>query len=130
MSDKQYAITLDKERCIVRLIVHGEIAKDVGERIITQARTTAAENQYNILCDVRQARVKASFADWFYLPRKLAVFQKTRAVKTAILITSGQQEEEYKFFETVTHNLGIGHKIFLQEDDALDWLKEVMVEKG
>ena len=49
MSDKQYEITLDKDRCIVRLIVHGEIAKDVGKNIITQARKKASENQYNIL---------------------------------------------------------------------------------
>jgi len=129
MSDKQYEITLDKERCIVRLIVRGELEKDLGEKIITQARTKASETLYNILCDVRQAKVKAVLADWFYLPRKLDIYPKTHAVKTAILITPGQQESEYRFFETVAHNLGINIRIFLQEKDALEWLKKVMVDK-
>ena len=129
MNDKQYEIILDKEQCIVRLIVRGVIAKDVGEKIIIQARKIAAETKYNILCDVRQTIVKVVLVDWFYLIRKLDIFRKTQDVKTAILITPRQQEEEYKFFETVSHNLGISHKIFFQEKDALDWLKQVMVEK-
>ena len=129
MSDEPYEIKLDKELCIVRLTVHGEVAKNIGEKIITQARTEAAKTHFNILCDVRQAKVKTILTDWYYLPRKLDIYSKTLNVKTAILITPGQQEEEYKFFETVTHNLGLSIKIFLQEKDALDWLKKFAVEK-
>ena len=124
MSNKQYDIICDEEHCIVRLNVRGELAKSVGEKIINEARTKAAENQYNILCDVRQAKVNVAFTDWFYLPRKQDVYSKTRAVRTAILITPGQQEEEYNFFENVTHNLGINIRIFFQETDALGWLKK------
>ena len=127
MSDKPYEITLDKERCIVHLIVRGELAKDVGEKIITQARTEAANTQYNILCDVRQAKVKTVLTDWFYLPRTLDIYKKTQAVKTAILINPNKQESEYRFFETVTQNLGISIKIFLHEKDALKWLKKCRV---
>jgi len=129
MSNKQYQIILDKERCIVLLIVHGELSKEAGEDIITQTRMKALENQYNILCDVRQAEINVGFADWFYLPRKLDIYQKTRAIKTAILITPGQQEKEYKFFENVAHNLGISIKVFTREKDAVDWLNKVKVDK-
>ena len=129
MRNKQYKIILDKERCIVLLIVNGELSKEVGEDIITQVRKKAAENQYNILCDVRQAKINVGFVDWFYLPRKLDIYQKTRAVKTAILITPGQQEKEYRFFENVTHNLGISIKVFARDKDALDWLNKVKVDK-
>jgi hypothetical protein len=123
MGNKQYEIIRDEEQCIIRLNVYGQLEKDVGEKIITEARTQAAENQFNILCDVRQAKVNVAFIDWFYLPRKLDVYSKTKTVKTAILVTPGQQEEEYSFFETVTHNLGINVKIFIQEKDALEWSK-------
>jgi len=124
VSNKQYEIVRDEEQCIIRLNVYGELAKDVGENVITQARTKAAENQYNILCDVRKAKIKAAFIDWFYLPRKLEIYSKTRAVKTAILVTPGHQEEGYSFFETVAHNVGIKIKIFIKEADALVWLKK------
>ena len=124
MSNKQYEITRDDEHYIMRINVHGVLAKDIGEKVIAQGRTKAAENQYNILCDVRQAKIKAAFTDWYYLPRKLDIYSKTKAVKTAILVTPGQQEEEYSFFETVTHNLGIRVKIFTRGKDALKWLKK------
>ena len=123
MSNEHYEIIFDKEQRILRMNVHGELEKDIGEKVITEARTKAAENQYNVLYDVRQAKIKVAFVDWFYLPRKLEVYSKTKAVKSAILITPGQQEEEYSFFETVTHNLGINVKIFIQEKDAIEWLK-------
>ena len=123
MSNKQYEIILDEEQRIIRINVYGELEKDVGEKIITEARTKAAKNQYNALYDVRQAKINAAFVDWFYLPRKLEVYSKTKAVKTAILITPGVQEKEYSFFETVTHNLGINNKIFMKEKDAIEWLK-------
>ena len=76
MSSNQYEITVNNKRRIVHMIVSGELAKDVGEKIITQARIKAAETGYNILCDVRQAKVKADLVDWYYLPRKLEIFQK------------------------------------------------------
>lgn len=130
MSNNPYEINVDQEQCIVRLIVRGEVSKDIGKEIITKARRKAAETQCNILCDVRQAKVKTILIDWYYLPRELEIYQSTRAVKTAILITSGQQEEEYQFFETVTHNLGIGIKVFHQENDAISWLKKVDEKKN
>ena len=49
MSDKQYEIICNEEEHIVHLNVYGEIEKDVGEKAITEARTKAAENKYNIL---------------------------------------------------------------------------------
>ena len=81
MGNKQYEIIRDEEQCIIRLNVYGQLEKDVGEKIITEARTQAAENQFNILCDVRQAKVNVAFIDWFYLPRNQMYTQKLRPLK-------------------------------------------------
>jgi hypothetical protein len=58
------------------------------------------------------------------LPRRLAVYKnmKTRRNKTAIVVTAGRQENVYRFFETVASNMGLWIKIFLREEDALEWL--------
>jgi hypothetical protein len=127
MSKEQCSITLDAERRLARIIARGELDREQGEEIITRALSTAAEHQYNILCDVRQAVVKVTLADWFYMPRTLAIFknEEVRAINTAILIAPGKQEDEYKFYETVIHNLGMNLKIFLKEEDALEWLSSV-----
>jgi hypothetical protein len=126
MSKAEYTITLDTERCIVLVAAHGDLPKELGEEVITRALTTAAGHQYPIFCDVRHAEVKVSLADWFFLPRTLAILRdaKMRAIKTAILISPGSHERTYGFYETVTHNLGMSLKIFLEEKKALEWLKE------
>ena len=124
MSDGQYTITLDHERGLVHVIAHGEFNRDLGDELITNTLEKAAEYHYSILCDVRKLKARVGFSDWFLLPRRLAVYRnvKTRYIKTAIVVTTGKQEKVYGFFETVTRNLGMNIRIFLREEDALEWL--------
>jgi len=98
----------------------------LGEELIKEARTEAARHKFNILCDVRGSTAKVTMADWFFLPRTLDVYlkTKTRFVKTAIVVSTGRQENTYKFFGTVTQNLGLNIRIFLDVADALQWLEE------
>jgi hypothetical protein len=118
------SITLDTSRQLVRVVAKGELYREDGEEIITQALSTAAEHGYNVFCDVRKTEVKVTLADWFDMPRTLKIFrnEKTRLINTAVLISRGKQEEDYKFYETVSHNLGRHVKIFFTEKEALAWL--------
>ena len=125
MSDGHYTITLNQEQRLVYVIAQGEFDLDLGEQLITDARQKATENQYNILCDVRASRANVNLADWFFLPRRLTAYKnlKTRNITTAIVVTTGRQENVYRFFETVAGNIGLRIKIFLDEEDALEWLE-------
>jgi len=125
MNEGQYTITLDHDRRLVRVVTRGEIARDVGEDLITNARAEAAKYQYNIFCDVRESRAKVGLADWYFLPRRLLLYRKAKTanIKAAIIVSAGRQERVYRFFETVTQNLGLSIKIFLEEEKALDWLR-------
>jgi hypothetical protein len=124
MSAGQYTMTLDHEQGVVHVIGQGEFNRDLGDEMITNAREKAAEYHYRILCDVRQLKAKVGLAEWYFLPRRLAVYRnaKTRNIKTAIVVTTGKQEKVYRFFEIVTRNLGMNIRIFLREKDALEWL--------
>jgi hypothetical protein len=124
MSDGKYTITLDHEQGVVHVIGQGEFHRDLGDELITNTLEIAAEHHYSILCDARQIKAKVGFSDWFLLPRRLAVYRnvKTRYIKTAIVVTTGKQAKVYRFFETVTRNLGMNIRIFLREEDALEWL--------
>jgi hypothetical protein len=124
MDKGQYTITLDHERGLVRVYAQGEFDGKLGEELITNARKKAAEHQYNILCDVRESRAVVSLGDWYFLPRRLAAYKnrETRTVRTAIVVSTGRQEKVYRFFENVTSNLGLKIRIFLHEEDALEWL--------
>jgi hypothetical protein len=124
MKTESYSITMDKERHLVQVIARGEIRRELGHTIVSQSLVKAAEHQYDILCDVREAQIIATFTDWFFMPRTLAVFKdaKVRKVATALLIKPGKQEDGFRFYETVVSNLGMRFKIFTAEKDALDWL--------
>ena len=124
MDKGHYTLTLDHERGLVHVVAQGEFDFKLGGELITDARTLAAEHQYNIFCDVRESRAKVNLADWYYLPRRLFVYNdwKTRTTNTAILVRTGRQENAYRFFETVASNLGLQIKIFLAKEEALDWL--------
>jgi hypothetical protein len=125
MDKGHYTITLDHRRALVHVVAQGEFNFESGGELITDARKQAAEHQYNIFCDVRESSAKVNLADWFYLPRRLFVYRdrKTRTAKTAILIRTGSQENAYRFFETVANNLGLRIKIFLQKEEALEWVR-------
>ena len=125
MDKGHYTITLDHERDLVRVLAQGEFDYKSGSDLITEARQQAAEHQYDIFCDVRESRAKVNLVDWFYLPRRLFVYTdwKTRTANTAILVSAGKQEKAYRFFETVANNLGLQIKIFLREEEALEWLE-------
>jgi hypothetical protein len=129
MSDGHYTIKLNHEQGLVHVIARGEFDRDLGDEMITKSRKKAANYHYNILCDVRQSTAKVAFSDWFLLPRRLAVYRnvKTRYIKTAILVARGKQEKVFRFFETITRSLGMNIRIFLQKEDALEWL---LSEKG
>lgn len=124
MSKGQYTITLDHENGWVVVSAYGEITRDLGDELITQARAKAAEYHYNIICDVRKSKARVTLADWYFLPRRLAVYRniKTRHIKTAIIVNEGKQEKTYRFFETVTSNLGLNIRVFFRETDAKKWL--------
>lgn len=124
MSKGEYKVTVDKTNAIVRVVATGVFDKTLGDEMITQTRTTAGKYRYNIFCDATMVKVKASVLEWFLLPRTLPVLQdqKTRTIRAAVLIARGDQEENFKFYETVTYNVGMNLKVFFNEEEAIKWL--------
>ena len=96
-----------------------------GERIITAAREASAENNYDILYDIRQATTTVPYASWFSLPRELEVFKDLNAwrFKAAVLASqSDKAVDDYKFYELVTGNIGLRIRLFFEENEAIEWL--------
>ncbi len=59
------------------------------------------------------------------MPRELEVLTTgpTRQVKVAILIPE-EQAQGYSFYETAAGNVGLSVRIFLEENEAIEWLRE------
>ena len=124
MNMGEYNITVDDANAIIRVVASGNFDKELGDKMITETRTAASKYGYNIFCDATKAIVKVSVIEWFLLPRTLPVLQnkEIRTIKSAVLIPSDEQKENYKFYETVTYNVGMNLKVFFNEEDAMNWL--------
>lgn len=126
MTSGEYEITLDDDRGLVRVVVKGMIKRELGEEIITTARTVGAQKKYHIIYDMRQATADVTLADWYFLPQRLTVLKKveTRILRAAVLIQPDEQQKDYQFYETVMNNQGMRVRIFLKEQMAIKWLSE------
>ncbi len=122
MSAHTYEITIDEEKRLVHLVVKGELDKFEGQQVIIETRAKAAEIKYNILCDITSASFKVTLADWFYLARNKEIYPSRPSGKTAVLINPDARKI-YKFVQDVTRNAGLNIRVFLNENDALKWLK-------
>ncbi len=57
-----YDVSLDHELRLVRITASGTLYQNDGEKIITTARTAAAENNFNVLYNIREATAIVRFA--------------------------------------------------------------------
>lgn len=121
MAEFQYNLTVDEENRVIRLVVEGELNKNEGQMIIRETRKKAVDLELDILCDISQAKIKVTLADWFYLVRNRDIYPSRPAGKTALLINPDSREI-YQFFLNVSRNVGFNFKYFFTEEDALDWL--------
>ncbi len=119
-----FVVDLDHDRGFVRATATGDVLQRDGERIITTARTTAAEYGYSVLYDMQHATPRVPLSNWFHLPRELAVLKdsKTRYIKAAIVISADAPVAAYEFYELVAQNLGLSVRIFFSEGEAVAWL--------
>jgi len=121
MAEFQYNLTVDEENRVIRLVVEGELNKNEGQMIIRETRKKAVDLELDILCDISQAKIKVTLADWYYLVRNRDIYPSRPAGKTALLINPDSREI-YQFFLNVSRNVGFNFKYFFTEEDALDWL--------
>lgn len=120
-----YEFYIDNENRLIKVFVEGEVFQSAGEEIITKAREQATDLEYNILYDMRAATTTVDFVSWYNLPRDLDVFHRSgaRRIKVAVIIAKTDKAlEGYRFYESVTDNLGFRLRIFFDEPEAFKWL--------
>lgn len=119
-----FEVEIDDVRRLVKISASGVFFQEDGEKLISTARSAAAERNYNVLYDMRDATTKVPFASWYTMPRNLEVFKgdTTRKVKAAILtLETDKSLDDYRFYETVTANLGFRLRVFTDETEAIEW---------
>jgi hypothetical protein len=115
--------------------VHYDPKKDLGignmtEKIDTKVLDAFAVEVLNLISkhdckrflnDLRNAKLDLSTIDLYRLPEMLNSVGIPRTLKRAIIVSTDLKD--YAFFETTSVNRGHRVKIFMDPDEAIDWLR-------
>ncbi|MBK7706275.1 MAG: hypothetical protein IPJ30_10955 [Acidobacteria bacterium] len=118
-------ISIDHSMRLIRLTASGVFYREDGETMISDARRLAAEHDYDLFYDVRDAISKVDFKDWFQLPKRLSLVKDnaTKNPRVALLISASKDESTgYVFYEFVAQNAGLNVRSFANEREAFVWL--------
>ena len=121
-----FKISLDGERRVVDVVMTGIVDISTAPVMVTEARSVAAENGFNILYDFRNARPgDVKNTDVFWYPRNIPALAKSNAgrTRTALLHTPAARELAH-FWETTFRNVGLQASAFEDEAAAYAWLAE------
>jgi len=116
-----HSIELVKDKKYVILFLIGDQTKDNLEIAREEASNVLAENGLNrVLVDVTQGVNRMPISDDFDFTKDHQKFypENTRHA----LLVSPEGMEKLSFTETVSRNRGISLKLFLDRDEAINWL--------
>jgi hypothetical protein len=101
---------------------------NVGEmkRMIAAAARSAREQSADrFLIDCRQMSPALSVMDVYYLAAGMAQLGVSRNHVAAIVwCPSANDKRLAQFYSDRAHNLGFEHRFFMEEQDALTWLRQ------
>ena len=121
-----WKIEFVKEDGILHLKAEGVMNIDLIKQMSSQAIGYAVEygtNKY--LVDLRKMVPEVSTMNIHDLPKILRDFGLTLRSRIAVLFSpSSEKKEDFSFFETVSLNRGLQVRLFMDPDEALQWLKD------
>ncbi|UCD99695.1 MAG: hypothetical protein JSV42_02900 [Chloroflexota bacterium] len=76
------------------------------------------------LNDLRKAKLDLSLVELYLIPEMLNAVGFPQSLKRALIVSSDSPDlEDYAFFETTSVNRGHRVKIFIDQDEAMNWLR-------
>ena len=107
----------------IRLSPTGELDLETSKALLWELATTSgANNQLEMLIDLRNTTSVLNTVDLFELGSGLIEYGIAFRKKTAILTRDDKSFERGSFFELVAHNRGYKIKAFTSFEDAIMWL--------
>ena len=113
----------DQADCLVARLSGDLDTKLVGAFFAALIRAAEEHGCTRALSDLRDATIRATAADLYWMAESLAR-KNIRALQRRAIVVSRDQED-YSFWETVCANQGVGNvRIFEDYDEARRWAVE------
>ena len=121
----KHDVQILEEKCLVYCTLEGVPDVEKAVQLALSLRKQASDYGFNVLYDARKMEVPSSVMPAYKFSTQLSSSINDlalRQVKVAFLYDSGQFEEQWRFWETVSVNRGLQFKGFTDENDAIEWL--------
>jgi len=116
-------IHADTEHQLINVVLEGTIDTEAGAQIRADTLHTAEEHGFHrLLFDARKASLDFKTTDLHEFAAKPETEGVTRQYKRAI-VHSGQ-EDDFRFYETVSINRGYTVRHFTDTKEAVTWLTQ------
>lgn len=121
-----WSMEFTDEGRILRVLIAGQLSLAEVAQMNKETVTLAAESQATrILLDCSAARLDVPVIDVYKLPDFYAAHGISRQVHAAVLMPKdAYRREVYEFYEDVCRNRGYFVRLFEDEAEAWEWLRE------
>ncbi len=118
-------VDLNYEQKIVRVACSGILNMSMAPEVSKSGRMTARNLGMNLLFDFRGLELDVDKVDIYNFPRQTDALQdpELKTLAVALLVKAGEDEENWKFYETTSRNAGVNVRVFVDnEPAAVEWL--------
>jgi hypothetical protein len=119
-----WSIAVSEGESVVHAVVSGEITMGAVRRTMSEGMEMAVKHGASkFLADLRAVRSRVSTVQIYLLPKLIEALGVGRDSRLALVISKDfKQEEDCRFYQTVSGNQGFVVGLFHESDKARQWL--------
>ena len=128
--DMAWSMRFKDEGRILEILIRGHMSPaEVAEMVRETIGTVATQQLDRVLIDCGDARISVPTLDIYKLPDQYAASGVPRQLRIALIPPrDGYKRKSYEFYEDVCRNRGYFVKLFEQEAEAWDWVRNGLAQ--
>lgn len=121
-----WSMEFKDEGRILKILIHGPMSHaEITEMMRESVGTVAARQVPRVLIDCGEARMSVPTLDIYKLPDLYAASGVPRGLRIALVPPhDGYKRQSYQFYEDVCRNRGYFVRLFEQQAEAWDWVRD------
>jgi len=119
-----YTLKYDPELNLILASIDGEVTPELLKEYTSEVIHVAYEkNCLRLITDLRNSECKLTTIDLYYIPRMILNLDPPWKARRALVVA--ESIADYSFYETVSVNTGQDVKIFMDLEEAKNWILKV-----
>ena len=117
----QYEVRFMEKLDVVVVEVQEKLNIELGKEFMAEAMNLARKHEtHKFILDYRKSFSEDNITALYYAAKNPETFGVTQRDKVAIVFS--REQEKYRFFESAIRNIGFNIAVFMDMEDALNWI--------